>query len=49
LTAPHELLTAALGRDAEFRPGQLEAIEALADRRSRLLVVQATGWGKSVV
>jgi ATP-dependent DNA helicase RecQ len=44
-----QLLTTALGRDADFRPGQLEAIEALADRRSRLLVVQATGWGKSVV
>ena len=43
------LLTTALGHEAAFRPDQLEAIEALADRRSRLLVVQATGWGKSVV
>ncbi|MCZ7588254.1 MAG: RecQ family ATP-dependent DNA helicase [Gaiella sp.] len=50
-TATHarHLLTTALGFGAEFRPGQLEAIEALVDRRSRLLVVQATGWGKSVV
>jgi len=44
-----QLLTIALGSGAKFRPGQLEAIEALVDRRSRLLVVQATGWGKSVV
>ena len=43
------LLTTALGFGADFRPGQLEAIEALVDRDSRLLVVQATGWGKSVV
>ncbi len=34
---------------AEFRPGQWEAIEALVERRERLLVVQRTGWGKSVV
>src|SRR5437667_12328729 len=33
---------------AEFRDGQWEAIEALV-RRERLLVVQRTGWGKSVV
>jgi len=34
---------------AAFRPGQWEAIEALVVRRERLLVVQRTGWGKSVV
>jgi ATP-dependent DNA helicase RecQ len=34
---------------ADFRPGQWEAVEALVARRSRLLVVQRTGWGKSVV
>lgn len=34
---------------AEFREGQWEAIEALAQQRGRLLVVQRTGWGKSVV
>jgi ATP-dependent DNA helicase RecQ len=44
-----QLLTTALGFGAQFRPDQLEAIEALVDRRARLLVVQATGWGKSVV
>ena len=32
-----------------FRDGQWEAIEALVRDRSRLLVVQRTGWGKSLV
>ena len=35
--------------DADFRDGQREAIEALVDERSRVLVVQRTGWGKSAV
>src|SRR5690606_14164838 len=35
--------------DAEFRDGQLEAVQALVDRRERVLVVQRTGWGKSAV
>ncbi|SJM63825.1 ATP-dependent DNA helicase RecQ [Gulosibacter sp. 10] len=35
--------------DAELRSGQYEAIEALVARRSRVLVVQRTGWGKSAV
>ena len=34
---------------ALFRPGQLEAIRALVERRSKALVVQRTGWGKSAV
>jgi ATP-dependent DNA helicase RecQ len=34
---------------ANFRPGQWEAIEELLQQRSRLLVVQRTGWGKSLV
>ncbi len=34
---------------ATFRDGQLAAIEALVDRRQRVLVVQRTGWGKSAV
>jgi ATP-dependent DNA helicase RecQ len=37
------------GIRADFRPGQLEAIEHLIDRRGPLLVVQRTGWGKSNV
>jgi ATP-dependent DNA helicase RecQ len=38
-----------LGPDAEFRPDQFEAIEAVVEHRKRVLVVQATGWGKSIV
>ena len=42
-------LRAALGQpDAEFREGQWESIDALLNRR-RLLVVERTGWGKSMV
>lgn len=44
-----ELLHAMLGADADFRDGQWEAIEAVAVRRRRALVVQRTGWGKSLV
>ncbi|NQU09970.1 hypothetical protein HQ590_04205 [bacterium] len=38
-----------LGPTATFRDGQWEAIDAAANQRSRLLVVQRTGWGKSIV
>ncbi|MBI3985801.1 MAG: RecQ family ATP-dependent DNA helicase [Lentisphaerae bacterium] len=42
-------LRTALGRaDADFRPGQWESIQDLLSRR-RLLVVERTGWGKSMV
>ncbi len=45
-----ELLSQALGNaSAEFRDGQWEAIDALVNKRERLLVVQRTGWGKSSV
>jgi ATP-dependent DNA helicase RecQ len=44
-----ELLQQALGENAQFRPGQLEAIRALVGGRGRVLVVQRTGWGKSWV
>jgi ATP-dependent DNA helicase RecQ len=45
-----QLLRAALQDPAaDFRAGQWEAIEALVQRRARLLVVQRTGWGKSAV
>lgn len=40
----HELY----GNNATFRPGQYEAIEATMTR-NRTLVVQRTGWGKSLV
>ncbi len=46
----HELLKSGTGRpDAAFREGQEEAIRHLIEERGRLLVVQKTGWGKSVV
>jgi ATP-dependent DNA helicase RecQ len=35
--------------DAQFRPGQLEAIRDLVADRARVLCVQRTGWGKSAV
>jgi ATP-dependent DNA helicase RecQ len=44
-----EALQRLVGRDAAFREGQLEAIEALVAQRRRVLVVQRTGWGKSAV
>ena len=45
-----EALRELTGRaDADFRPDQREAIEALVERRERVLVVQRTGWGKSAV
>ncbi len=45
-----EALRSLTGRpDAEFRPDQRAAIEALVERRDRVLVVQRTGWGKSAV
>ena len=34
---------------ADFRDGQWEAIASLIEKRSKLLVVQRTGWGKSLV
>lgn len=43
------LLQQMLGPGAEFRDGQWEAIDHVANRRERLLVVQRTGWGKSIV
>jgi ATP-dependent DNA helicase RecQ len=43
------LLREALRSDADFRDGQWEAIDLAANRRQRVLVVQRTGWGKSIV
>ena len=44
-----QLLTTALGLGAEFRPGQLEAIEASSSGARACSSCSATGWGKSVV
>lgn len=43
------MLQRMLGAGAEFREGQWEAIDRAANQRQRLLVVQRTGWGKSIV
>jgi len=45
-----ELLQQAVGdSQADFRDGQWEAIDALLNHRKKLLIVERTGWGKSVV
>ena len=45
-----ELLRDATGKpDAKFMDGQWEAIDAIANERKRVLLVQRTGWGKSMV
>ncbi|MDQ2653079.1 MAG: RecQ family ATP-dependent DNA helicase [Chloroflexota bacterium] len=43
------ILRQGLGSDARFHDGQWEAIDSAVNRRERTLVVQRTGWGKSVV
>src|SRR4030066_2511670 len=48
-TNAQALLKEMIGSDAVFRSGQWEAIEAIASKKQRVLVVQRTGWGKSLV
>ncbi len=43
------LLREMLGPSASFRDGQWTAIQKVVESRGRLLVVQKTGWGKSIV
>ena len=43
------LLREIYGHDSSFRDGQWDAIREVAVRRGQLLVVQRTGWGKSLV
>lgn len=43
-----EILQNAYGKDAQFRDGQLESILAVLNKK-KILVIQKTGWGKSVV
>ncbi|MDX6386071.1 MAG: ATP-dependent helicase RecQ [Blastocatellia bacterium] len=43
------LLQQMLGADKSFREGQWEAIHTAAVLKQRVLVVQRTGWGKSIV
>lgn len=42
-------LRQAIGNSAELRSGQFEAMHELLNLKQRILVVQRTGWGKSVV
>lgn len=44
----NEILKAAYGLDAKFREGQLESIVSVVEKK-KTLVIQKTGWGKSVV
>jgi len=43
------VITAVAGPDARLRADQAAAVAALCEPASRVLVVQATGWGKSAV
>jgi ATP-dependent DNA helicase RecQ len=47
--ALRRVLAAMAGPDAVPRPDQVEAVDALVTARRRVLLVQATGWGKSAV
>lgn len=44
-----QLIKKTIGEDKDFRSGQWETIEAVAIKKQRALVVQRTGWGKSLV
>ncbi len=44
----YKILKSVYGENASFREGQYEAIEATMTNK-RTLVVQRTGWGKSLV
>ena len=43
------VIAAAAGPEARPRPDQVRAVDELVEHRRRVLVVQATGWGKSAV
>ena len=47
--ALERVITAMAGPDARPRTDQTRAVEHLVEGRRRVLVVQATGWGKSAV
>ena len=47
-TEAYDILKSVYGPEASFRDGQYEAIEATMEKK-RTLVVQKTGWGKSLV
>ncbi len=47
--ALHLLGLALDSSEARFRPGQWETIDGLVNHRRKMLLVQRTGWGKSIV
>ena len=47
--ASQQVIEALAGPGARLRPDQAEAVAALSRDGARVLVVQATGWGKSAV
>ncbi len=49
LEARRHLSTALASPEATFRDGQWEAIDMIVNQRRKVLVVQRTGWGKSLV
>lgn len=49
LAAANAVITSLAGPEATLRADQLEAITGLMRPAARVLVVQATGWGKSAV
>ena len=44
-----KVITAIAGPNATLRDDQTAAVSALCEPAARVLVVQATGWGKSAV
>ncbi len=48
-TVLERVITAMAGPQARPRADQITAVEELVEHRRRVLVVQATGWGKSAV
>lgn len=48
-TALNELKRALKNEDAKFKPLQFEALESIVKNRDKLLLVQKTGWGKSMI
>lgn len=49
LALAQTVITAIAGAGAELRADQAQAVAALCEPAARVLVVQATGWGKSAV
>ena len=43
------LLKKMLGNDVRFRPGQYEIIDSVISNGGKHLLVQKTGWGKSII